>query len=261
VVAAFFTRHAGKAQGNKDKMMAASIFGPGFLASLLIPEKKIDEEKYANAGALGRFWMKIQSNPLSVGGLLGYSNTFFTYKGAFDERRRFLYPDRYPTLPNPITGKLTLPTKHYTWDFAIPSVMIGANGTYAISKKTVGGDIRNEAMEGDVYNVASQILNKLPEAKREAAFESTVTFLAERPEVCGNKNEVREKLAATMTKQRENPWFEHVALTLPAPVATPPQLDVAAPVPSTLVSGKTAHVGKGIEAVNDATLQVAAGGR
>ncbi len=216
VVAAGFTIYAGKKQGSPDKIKAASIFGPGFLASLLIPEKKIDDEKYAQAGLLGRAWMKIQSNPLTIGGLLGYSNTYFTYKSAISERRRFLRPDKYPTLPNPKTGELVLPTKHYPWDFTIPSVMIGANGLYAISKKAAGGDIRTTAMEQDVYSISAQIINKLPDNKQADAIESTARFLGTRTEIRGNYSEILQELKKTVAIQRQNPWFE--------PPSTVPQI-------------------------------------
>lgn len=253
VVAAFFTFYAGKKQNNREKMIAASIFGPGFLASLVIPERKIDEEKYAQAGILGKLWMRLQSNPLSVGGLLGYSNTFFTYKGAFREQAE--------EMAKKAAGNAF--TNHYKWDFAIPSVMIGANGTYAISKKTVGGDIRNEAMEQDIYSIASQILNKQQPNKREAAFESTVNFLAERPEVRGNKDEVRQMLRETMVKQSQNPWFEPLALTLsPAQLEqmTHPHPAAHTPKPH-LTASEVTHVAKGVEAANEAQILQTANAR
>ncbi|MBX9727060.1 MAG: hypothetical protein K2X09_07330, partial [Rickettsiales bacterium] len=93
VAAAVSTFSAGKNQQSSFKKYAPLIWGPGFLASLLIPEKKLDEEKYAHAGLLGRIWMKIQSNPLSVGGVLGYSNVIANYGSAINERKESLAPD------------------------------------------------------------------------------------------------------------------------------------------------------------------------
>lgn len=248
VVASGFSIKAGLAQGNKGKIAAGAIFGPGFLASLLIPEKKIDEEKYAAAGPLGRFWMRVQSNPLSIGGLLGYSNTVLTYASGYDEMQRFkgLRPAKLNK-----AGEMIQPSKYYPMDFTIPSIMIGANGTYAISKKTVGGDIRNEAMERDIYSIASQILNKQPANRREEAFESTVNFLADRPEVRGNRDEVRAQLRETMTKQAQNPWFEPVALPPSSKAArTASKLESPAPTTPQLAVGEVTHVAKGVDAAN-----------
>lgn len=196
VVAAGFTIHAGKNQDNKWKKYAPFIWGPGFLASLLIPEKKIDEEKYAHAGMIERAWMNIQSNPLSIGGLLGYSNTVATYMGGIKEREKWK-----------AAGSTGIP--YHRWEFATPTVMIGANGTYAISKKTVGGDIRNDAMVSDIYSVSAQILNKQPEGElRDKAIESTASFLSERPEISDNHQKIIARLREEMQIQRQNPWFE-----------------------------------------------------
>lgn len=258
VVAAYYYFGAGKEQGNKWKQRTALIFGTGFGASLLIPEKKIDPEQYAAAGTVERLWMKIRSNPLSLGGLSGYSNTILTSYGAFDEGRRFNKPEKYPTLPNPTTGKITPPSKYYKLDYAAPAVMFFGNGLYAASKKTTGGDIRTDAMIGDVYSVASQIINKLPECERERALESTAKFLGERPEVRDTKEQVRQRLAQTIEIQRQNPWFEPSLTTiLPTPTAPTPTT-MHATTPSAQLSSDVSHVGKGIETVNNTQLEVAA---
>lgn len=209
VVAAAFSIRAGIKQGSPDKIKAAAIFGPGFLASLLIPEKKIDGEKYAQASLISKLWMKIQSNPLSVGGLLGYSNTYFTYKSGFNERRRLYNPEQYPTLPNPKTGELVAPSANYRWDIAIPTIMIGANGLYAMSKKTVGGNIDSDAMVQDAYRIASQIINKQPDgALREKAVEVTAKFFGQRMEIKEHYPDARARLVKELDSQRQNPWFE-----------------------------------------------------
>lgn len=206
VVAAGFTMYAGRKQESSFKKFAPLIWGPGFAASLLIPEKKIDEEKYAAAGGVERAWMKVQSNPLSIGGLLGYSNTVASYGSAIQERKKSLAPGG--------DGKHL-----YRWDFAIPTVMISANGTYAISKKTVGGDIKNDGMVSDVYSVAAQILNKQPEGQvREAAIESTAKFLGERTEIKDNQQQIIVRLKEEMAIQRQNPWFETRGLAPYKPV-------------------------------------------
>ena len=83
-LAAVFYFNAGRKDKNIWKQVTAVIFGTGFSLAGLIPEKKIDPEKYAKAGALGQLWMRIQQNPLSLGGTSGYSNTVFTTVGAIN---------------------------------------------------------------------------------------------------------------------------------------------------------------------------------
>ena len=90
--------------------------------------------------------------------------------------------------------------------------MIGANGTYAISKKTVGGNIDSHEMVSDVYSIAAQILNKQPDDTREGAIQSTAKFLGERPEIKDNHQEIVIRLRKEMDIQRQNPWFEKVGL-------------------------------------------------
>ncbi len=256
VVAAGFSIKAGLKQGNADKIKAAAIFGPGFLASLIIPEKKIDDEKYAKAGIVERAWMKIQSNPLSVGGLLGYSNTYFTYKSAINERKRF--HNEAPQTYNKKDGTIIPASKYYPIDFTIPTVMIGANGLYAASKKTVGGSIDSAAVEQDAYRIAAQIINKQPDGElREKAVETTARFFAKRMEINGNYQEIRERLSKELDSQRQNPWFELHGL---APYASIPkrshnldvQLDIASAntlpaAPSTTIErADVQHVAQGI---------------
>ena len=253
VVGGIFYYRAGVQQNSVWKRRTAMIFGPGFLASALIPEKKLDEEKYAAAGPLGRLWMRIQANPLSIGGLSGYSNTVFTSISAYQERKAQL-------ALGPAGNKA------YRWDFAAPVVMGVANGMYAVTQKTTGGDIRTDAMIQDVYSVASQILNKLPTDKRKAGIESTIQFLAERPEIKGSRDDIRLKLHETMERQRQNPWFEPLAV----PPRHPELLKPAAPAPEASTATPPAQVkdatplGKGLsgpEATNDAQYSLTANGR
>lgn len=194
-VAAVSTIYAGKNQGNAWKKYTPFVWGSGFLASLLIPERKIDPERYASAGLLGRAWMNIQSNPLSVGGVLGWSNNIASVMGGRAERAKSLAPGG--------DGR-----KLYRWDFAIPSVMVSANGLYAMSKKTVGGDIKSSAMVDDAYTIAAQIINKQPENLREKAIESTAKFFGERTEIPETHTEVIARLRREVSIQRQNPWFE-----------------------------------------------------
>jgi hypothetical protein len=206
VVGGGFYYWGGAQQGNKWKQRTAVIFGTGFGASMVIPEKKIDEDKYAHAGPLKRAWMKIQSNPLSIGGISGLSNTLFTTIGAFDERKRYLHPGVFPDPINKKTGEAILATKHYKWDFAIPAVMLFANILYAASKKTTGGDIREGALVQDLYSSAAEILNGQPAVMREAAIESTAEFLGQRPEIKDKRPEIIVRLKKEMELQRQNPW-------------------------------------------------------
>lgn len=215
VVASYYSIQGGREQGNKHKVIAGAIFGPGFLASLLIPEKKIDEDKYAQAGTLSRWWMRIQSNPLSVGGLLGYSNTVATYLSAHDEGQRLI--GNRPAKYNTKDGSKLEPSKYYKMDYVIPSVMIGANGLYAASKKTVGGDIKSDAMVQDAYRIASQIINKQPGELREKAMEITAKFFGERMEIKEHYPEARQRLIQELDSQRQNPWFELQGLSAYTP--------------------------------------------
>ncbi|MFZ4540793.1 MAG: hypothetical protein ACOYNL_03145 [Rickettsiales bacterium] len=244
-VAAFGYFKAGKDQGNFPKQITAVTFGTGFLASALIPEKKIDGEKYAQAGPLGKLWMKIQSNPLSVGGLSGYSNTILTSYSALEEGRRYNNPSHPPKI-NKVTGEVIVPSKYYKLDYLAPGVMFFGNGLYAASKKTAGGDIRTTDMISDAYRIASQVINKLPEDQREAALESTARFLGERPEVRDTREEARERLVKEMAIQRQNPWFENTALPGRNKAATASVPGVSEQ-PATQVSATdAANVGKGV---------------
>jgi hypothetical protein len=200
VVASGWSMYAGREQESSFKKYVPLIWGPGFLASLLIPEKKIDEEKYEQAGLLGRAWMKIQSNPLVIGGTLGYSNTIATYGSAIKEQRK--------ELAKPIGDR----THFYRWDYIIPTDMIAANGLYAMSKKTVGGGIKSEAMVQDAYRIAAQIINKQPESQREKAVESTAKFFSERMEIKEHYPQALERLRQELDSQRANPWFEQQGL-------------------------------------------------
>ncbi len=213
VVAAAFTINAGKAQDSKWKKYTPFVWGSGFLASLIIPERKIDDKKYAQAGLLGRGWMLVQSNPLSIGGLLGYSNTVATYASAINERNHHIDPKKYPPKMEEKTG-LPKDYSKYGWDFAIPSVMIGANGTYMISKKSAGGNIENDTMVNDVYSVAAQIINKQPDDQRQTVIESTAKFLGERTEIKDTHSEIIARLNKEVLIQRQNPWFENTRLAI-----------------------------------------------
>lgn len=212
VVAAGMSVWAGKTQRSRFKEISPYFWGSGFLASLLIPERKIDEEKYAQASAPARLWMKIQSNPLSVGGLLGYTNNIGDYLSARAEHREWKAAGS--------TGP-----KFYRWDVATPTVMLGANGLYAASKKTVGGDIKNDAIVSDAYTIAAQIINKQPENLREKAMESTARFFGERVEIPEHRAAAIARLRNEIELQRQNPWFEPRGLPAYVPRPRHPRRD------------------------------------
>ena len=205
VVAGFFYFNAGKQQNNVWKQRTAITFGLGFSASALIPEKKIDEEKYEKAGAIERLWMRIQSNPLSIGGISGYSNTIFTTVGAFKEGQRYKKRDSLVLAP----GEKP-PSKYYQLDYAAPAVMLFGNSFYAMSKKNTSGDIKTQETVSDVYAIAAQVVNSQPEKMRENVLQSTARFLWERPEIKDSKEQVIIRLRQQMELQKKNPWSEHL---------------------------------------------------
>lgn len=212
VVAAGMGIWAGKAQRSKFKEISPYFWGSGFLASLLIPEKKIDPDKYESAGTLERAWMNIQSNPLSIGGALGYTNNIGDYLSSHAEKKEW----NIAAASQKALGH-DAPPKLYLWDRTTPSVMLGANGLYFMSKKTVGGGIENEAMVQDAYRIAAQIINKQPEELREKAIESTARFFGDRMEMKEHYTEARQRLIGELDSQRANPWFEQKGLATYVP--------------------------------------------
>lgn len=204
VVAAVLSIKGGREQNLWPKRIAPFFWGTGFALSGLIQEKKIDEDKYVQAGALGRLWMKIQANPLILGGTLGWTNNAADYYSA-----KIGY-DRWNQ-----AGRSGTPL--WMWDVATPSLMVGANGLYAVSKKTVGGDIKNDAIVSDAYTIAAQIINKQPKNLRDKAIESTARFFGERTEIPEHPAEALARLRDEIELQRQNPWFEPRGL----PVYTP----------------------------------------
>lgn len=203
-LAAIFYYKAGKQQGNVAKQITAVIFGLGFSASGLIPERKIDPQAYENASGWKKLWMKIQSRPLMIGGVSGYSNTILTTYSAHQEGKRYQDMQKNPHL---YQGDTKRPSKYYQLDYAAPGIMFFGNSLYAMSKKN-GTGIRTDAKIDDIYIVAAQILNKQPEELREAAIASTVKFLGERPEIKDAAPEITVRLRQQMEVQRNSPWFE-----------------------------------------------------
>jgi hypothetical protein len=208
VVAALMSIKGGREQDLWPKRVAPFFWGTGFAASGLIQEKQIDPEKYEKAGTLERLWMKIQSNPLVLGGTLGWTNNAADYYSAKIGYKRWNDAGRKGT---PL----------WMWDVATPTTMVGANGLYAISKKTVGGDIKSDGQIGDAYTVASQIINKQPEALREKAIESTARFFADRTEIKETYREALARLHKEVEVQRQNPWFEPQGLANYTPAPKP----------------------------------------
>lgn len=247
VLAAGSSIFAGKKQENKFKQYAPYVWGPGFLATLLIPERKIDAEKYATAGPLQRLWMRIQEKPLKIGGNLGYSNNIADLIGARMEYKKWDANGRQGP-------------RYFAWDVATPLVMLGANRTYSISEKSVGGSIEQGAMVSDIYSITAQILNKQPEELREKAMESTARFLGARPEISDTHAQILERLSKEMQIQRQNPWFEKQGLPSRAPqsagqVIQPNPLAEEAPHPVALSQPLTAQAITTPKAANENHLE------
>jgi len=173
------------------KQATAIIFSLGFGSTLFIEEKKPDQEKLKNAGFMEKANAYIHEKPLRVGGWSGLSNTLFTTIGAFKERA---------ANPN---------VHHYRYDLATAGSMFFANNLYAISNKATGGSITNDDLIKDVYGLAAQVLNRIPDDQRESAIKTTVDFLGERTELKDTREEVDKLLREEMYRLTHgNPWFQ-----------------------------------------------------
>jgi hypothetical protein len=175
---------------NADKITAGRVIMAGWLAALLIPEKKRDPDKWEQANPLEKAAMFIQEKPLRLAGAAGLIHNGFTIKGALKHRNEGV--------------------PHYQWDLAAVSSMLVANSLYAICSKSTGGNIKADALVNDVYGIAAQILNRQPEAVREAAINSTVEFLGERPEIKDTKPQIAQRLRDEIEMQSQNPWFKAI---------------------------------------------------
>ena len=194
--------------GILEKQIAGGVIVSGWLAALLIKEKKSDPEKLANASWAEKTWAHIQEKPLMLAGGAGLIHNGISALGAYNERKRFLNPD----LPNP-KGRAN--THFYKWDLAVISAMLLGNSLYAMSQKTAGSGMKSDGIVDDVYGLAAQVLaNQSPEAQ-EAAIADTAKFLADRPETKDTEKQIVAKLHAKLDAQRSNPWFEQAA---PKPV-------------------------------------------
>jgi len=203
VLGGLFYYNAGKNQGNKWKQATAIIFSLGFGSSLIIPEKKPDPEKLEHANPLEKAWAFVQEKPLRIAGWSGLSNTLFTTIGAFQERAK-----------NPGSNL-------YKYDLAAASSMLAGNSLYALSNKTTGGSITEEGLIRDVYGIAAQVLNRVPEQEREEALKSTVDFLGERIEIKDTREQIDKLLREQMLKSsQENPWFKAKSDALALPQET-----------------------------------------
>ena len=182
---------AGRDQGNKWKQITSIIFSLGFGSSIFIPEKKPDPEKLKNADLTEKAWSFVQESPLRIAGWSGLSNTILTTYGAFMEKAK------YP-------GK-----NFYKYDLATASSMLVGNNLYALSNKTTGGSITEEGLISDIYGIAAQVLNRLPEEKRPAAIKATVDFLGERVEIKDSREQIDKLLREKMLQSsKANPWFK-----------------------------------------------------
>ena len=194
IVGGYFVLQSGLERdpnGNRNifKIISGPIIIAGWIGALLIKEKKPDEEALKNAGSVDKAISFIQEKPLRLAGWAGLSFNALKVTDVFVNQRK--------------TGP---------WNAAGVAAMVSANSLYAISNKTVGGDIKTDEMVSDVYSVAAQILNKQPEDVRELAIASTAKFLGERPEIKDNHQEIVIRLRHEMDIQRQNPWFEKIGL-------------------------------------------------
>lgn len=182
-------------QQNPYRILGGLVVMAGWTGALLTKERKPDKEKLENASLPEKAVAYIQEKPLRLAGWAGLAFNALTFKGALDNRK----------------------TPAGKWNLGAVGAMVSANGLYSISNKTVGGDIKTDAIVGDVYIVAAQILNKQPDGLREQAIESTAKFLGERPEIQGSRTEIVARLREQMEIQRNSPWFEKT----PLPAYTP----------------------------------------
>lgn len=175
---------------NPFNIVSGLVIMAGWAGALLVPEKKPNRNKEEPTGPVDKAIAYIQEKPLRLAG--GAGLTFNALK---------------------ITDNVLNKRASSVWSIGGVTSMIGANSLYAISSKTVSGDIKAEAMISDLYSVSAQILNKQPEgAARDSAIESTAKFLGERPEIKDTHQEIIERLKNEMAIQRQNPWFEKVGL-------------------------------------------------
>lgn len=175
---------------NKDKITAGRVIIAGWLAALLLPEKKIDPEEWKEANPLQKAVMFLQEKPLRLAGAAGLIHNGFTIKGALEHRKE---------------GK-----PHYQWDLAAVSSMLVANSLYTICSKSTGGNIKADALVNDVYGIAAQIVNRQPDAVKDSVINSTVEFLGARPEIKDTKQQIAKRLRDEIEMQAQNPWFKAI---------------------------------------------------
>jgi len=190
VIGAFTYYKAGVDHKIPEKKLTAVIFGLGFGSSLIIKEKKPDKEKLKHANFLQKAWAFWQEKPLRIAGWSGLSNTVLTTKGALRTRRE------NPSDP------------FYKYELATAGSMLIGNNLYALSNKNTGGSITSGELVNDIYGIAAQVINRLPEEKREAAIKTTVDFLGERTEIKDTREEVDQFLRAEIDRTNHNPWFK-----------------------------------------------------
>lgn len=196
VVGGSFMVYAGldKKQNNKSKAAAGAFIVAGWGASLLIKEKKRDPEKWEQASPLEKAAMYIQEKPLMLAGGSGLINNALVTVGALKERAK--------ERANGAAG-----TDHYKWDMLGTAAMVTANSLYSICSKSTGGNIKADALVNDVYGLAAQIVNRQPDAVKDAVINSTVEFLGARPEIKDTKQQIAKRLRNEIEMQSQNPWF------------------------------------------------------
>lgn len=204
---------------NPFNIVSGLVIMAGWVGALVVKEKKPDPERKPE-GPVDAIANHFQEKPLRLAGYAG-----LTFNGL---RITDNWLNKRPTSK---------------WNFSGVASMIGANTLYSMSNKAPGGDIRTQAMVGDVYIVAAQILNKQPENVREAAIESTVKFLGERPEIRDSAGTIRARLREEMQLQRQSPWFEDTPLAAytPQPKKQPRVPALETDTPSTQIQAPATH--------------------
>ncbi len=200
VVGGAFYLKAGMNQENKRKVAAGAVIVTGWAAALLLKEQKRDPEKWEHANPLEKAVMYFQEKPLRLAGGAGLIHNALSTVGAFEERSK----ER---------AKGSAGNDHYKWDMMGIAAMLTANSLYSICSKSTGGNIKADALVNDVYGIAAQIVNRQPDAVKEAAINSTVEFLGARPEIKDTKQQIAKRLRDEIEMQAQNPWFKSIRTT------------------------------------------------
>lgn len=207
------------ARPNQRKMAAGLIIVAGWMASLLIKEKKPEELSAGTAASvpdpqhaddkdkkdhpdnpIERTWHYIEERPSCLAGASGLIHNGLTVWGALKERK-----------DNIADAKQAAEINHnYAYDLAAVSMMMIANTAYAVSHRSTNPGIKSRVALDDVYTAAAQTLLALPTADREAAEKDIATYFAKRPEVRDTPEQIAHTLDDKIGLLSHNPWMKRV---------------------------------------------------